>query len=515
MKKRRFITAILVAMCFVFGLGASEALAAKKDTLNFRLLFNASTTSPYTHFNDTDWWWQAGVYEPLVWLNDAKGAFEPRLAKEWSMSDDGLTYTFKLRDDVYFHNGEKMTASDCVFSYNLAKQAPTLATFTAPFSRVEAPDPTTFVVHLEKPYYPFLHHSSMIKIVSEKAVKEQGEAFGTKVALAGTGPYFMTEYNPAVRVGLKAFDKYYLGKSPIENVNYIVMIDDSSAVIAFENGELDMLQVPSTYWEEISNSKKYNTKLVPRHELYYMIVNMNSPEQKKILSNKYVRQAIGYCIDKESIVDVVKQGLAQPYNQFMNPAITAGGPEPGIVYEYDLDKARESLKKAGYPDGVNIGTFMSFSPTEYVKMAQIIQASCAEVGINFDIVQMEVAAGLTQMRSGKTNMAFCASTWLLDYDYISRYFHTKNKATTFVKFQESDLIDWKRLDSLFDLGVIQKDPAERKKTYAEAEQIIMDSATYFPIMMTTFGMAWNKDLQVDPEKWGAFFMFSPYGWSWK
>lgn len=516
MKKGSLLMAMAVFLLSALGLCfTGSAMAAQKDTLNMRLLFNASTVSPYTHFNDTDWWWQAGVYEPLVWLNDSNGNFEPLLAKEWNVSEDGLTYTFTLRDDVYFHNGEKMKASDCVFSYNLAKQAPTLASFTAPFDRVEAVNDTTFVVHLLKAYYPFLHHTSMIKIVSEKAVTEQGKAFGTKVAQAGTGPYAMVEYNPAVKISLKAFDGYYRGKAPIENVNYIVMIDDSSAVIAFENGELDMMQVPSTYWAEISANKKYTSTTIPRHELYYFILNMNSPEQKNILGNKYIRQAIGYCIDKESIVDVVKQGLAVPYTQFMNPKITAGGPEPTMVYEYNLEKAKDCLKKAGYPDGVNIGTLMSFTPSEYVKMAQIIQASCAEIGIIFDIKQMEVAAGLTEMRSGKTSMAFCASTWLLDYDYISRYFHTSNKATTFVKFNESDQIDWKKLDSLFEAGTNIMAPADRKKVYAEAENIIMDSGTYFPIMMTSFGMAWNKNLQVDTTRWGAFFMFSPYGWSWK
>ncbi|GHV34731.1 peptide ABC transporter substrate-binding protein [Synergistales bacterium] len=515
MKKCKcFLLAVILLSMLAFAF-APVADAAEKDTLNFRLMFNCSTVSPYLQFNDADWWWQAGVYEPLVWLNDTSGAFEPMIAKEWSVSEDGLTYTFKLRDDVYFHNGEKMKASDCVFSYNLAKQAPAMMTFTSPYDKVEALDDTTFVVHLSQLYYPFLHHSSMIRIVSEKAASEQGEAFGTKVALAGTGPYYMTDYNPAVQVSLKAFDKYYRGKAAIANLNYIVMTDDSSAMIAFEKGELSILQVPSTYWADVSKSDQYKSKIVPRHELYYFIVNMNSPEQKGILSNKLVRQAIGYCIDKESIVDVVKEGLAIPYDQFMNPTITAGGPDPTIKYEYNLDKARELLKQAGYPDGVNIGTLMSFTPAEYVKMAQIIQASCAEVGIKFDIEQMEVAAGLTEMRAGRTSMAFCASSWLMDYDYIGRYFHTRNDATAFVKYKDKALIDWKGIDDGFNKGTTVKDPAERKKIYSKVEEIIMDSATYFPIMMTSFGMAWQKDLDVDTSKWGAYFMFSPYYWSWK
>ncbi|MDR1110808.1 MAG: ABC transporter substrate-binding protein [Deltaproteobacteria bacterium] len=507
------LLALTLAICCLSS--APAAHAASKDSLNMRLLFNASTVSPYLHFNDSDWWWQAGVYEPLVWLNDSNGNFEPMIAKEWSISDDGLTYTFKLRDDVYFHNGEKLTADDVVFSYNLAKEAPTLRTFTKPYESVEAVDPLTVAVHLPEPYYPFLHHSSMIKIVSKKAVEEQGADFGTKVALAGTGPYHMVEYNPAVKVTVKAFDKYYRGKAPIENVNYIVMIDDSSAVIAFENGELDMIQVPSTYWKDIVDGGKFTTKIVPRHELYYMIINLNSPENDNILGNKLVRQAIGYSIDKEAIVDVVREGLAIPYSQFMNPEITAGGPDPTIEYGYDPEKAKALLAEAGYPDGVDVGTFMSFAPAEYVKMAQIIQASCDEVGIRFKIEQMEVAAGLTEMRAGNVSMAFCASTFLLDYDYIGRYFHTSNTATTFVKYEQTDKIDWKKIDGLFDQGTRIKDLAERKKAYSDAEREVMDSGTYFPIMMTSFGMAWNKDLEVDSSDWGAFFMFSPYGWAWK
>ncbi|MDR2442215.1 MAG: ABC transporter substrate-binding protein [Deltaproteobacteria bacterium] len=513
MLKNLFFLPLVVFCCLFFWPNLSEA--ASKDTLNFRLLFNASTVSPYTHFNDADWWWQAGVFEPLVWLNDTNGNFEPMIAKSWNVSEDGLTYTFNLRDDVYFHNGDKLTAQDVVYSYNKAKESPILRTFTAPFDKVEAVDDVTFVVHLPEPYYPFLHHSSMIKIISQKVATEQGDDFGTKVALAGTGPYYITDYEPAVKVSLKAFDKYYRGKAAILNLNYIVMVDDSSAVIAFRNGEIDMLQVPSTYWAEISASGDFQTKVVPRHELYYMIINLNSPENNNILGNKLIRQAIGYIIDKEAIIDVVREGLAAPYVQFMNPQITAGGPDPTLVYDYNPEKAKELLKEAGYPDGVDVGTFMSFTPAEYVKMAQIIQASAAEVGITFKIEQMEVAAGLTEMRSGNTSMAFCASTWLLDYDYISRYFHTKNKATTFVKYEQSDKIDWQKIDSSFDAGTKIKDAAQRKAVYAEAEREIMDSGTYFPIMMTTFGMAWNKDLVVDTSDWGAFFMFSPYRWHWK
>jgi ABC-type transport system substrate-binding protein len=84
-----------------------------------------------------------------------------------------------------------------------------------------------------------------------------------------------------------------------------------------------------------------------------------------------------------------------------------------------------------------------------------------------------------------------------------------------VKYKGSDLIDWKTIDSKFDEGTKAKDPTERKKIYSEAEKIVMESGTYFPIMMTSFGMAWQKDLSVDTSKWGAFFMFSPYDWAWK
>jgi peptide/nickel transport system substrate-binding protein len=511
--KMAILAAVLAVSCCL-ALGA-EASAAGKDTLNFRLLFNASTVSPYTHFNDADWWWQAGVYEPLVWLNDTNGAFEPLIAKEWSVSDDGLTYTFKLRDDVYFHNGEKLTADDVVFSFELAKKTPIIKTFTAPYDKVEAVDPLTVAVHLPEPYFPFLHHSSMIKIVSRKAVEEQGEAFGTKVALAGTGPWYMVEYDPAVKVSLRAFDKYYRGKAAIENLNYTVILDDSSAVMAFRNGELDILQVPAPNWADIKADPQFDTTVIPRHELYYLILNMNSPENGHVLGNKLVRQAIGHIIDKEAIVAVVREGLGLPFDQFMNPAITAGGPDPTIVYDYDPEKAKALLAEAGYPDGVDLGTFMSFTLAEYVKMAQIIQASAAEVGITFKIEQMEVASLLTEMRKGNFTMAFCASTWLLDYDYISRYFHSKNNATTFVKYELSDSIDWRKIDAKFDEGTKIQDPAQRRAVYAEAEREIMDSGTYFPIFMTSFGMAWNKDLTVDTSNWGGFFMFSPYGWSWK
>lgn len=509
---RRILSVFLTV---ILAIAMLPAQAEVKDTINQRLVFGASTASPYHHFSLVDLQWQIDVYEPLVWLDDSTGIYEPRIAESWEVSEDGLTYTFHLRDDVVFHNGEKLTAADCVFSYEFAKTAPQITMFTSVYDTVEALDDTTFVVHLDQVYYPFLHHSTMVRIVSQKAVEEQGEDFGTKTVLAGTGPYYIVDYNPAVKVELKAFKDYYRGAPVVENVNYVVITDASAAVIAFEKGEIDFLEVPASYYSELKDNDAYTSKDVQRHQLYYLCVNMNSLEADSVLNNKNVRKAIAYCVDKEGMVEVAREGLGTPANQIVMPQFTAGAPKETVVYDYDIEKAKECLVEAGYPEGVYVGTMLTQASDEIPKMAQVLQESCAQAGILFDIEQMEITAVFTAMRQGDYSMGFLASLMMLDYDYTSRFFHTKNDASAWVKYKDRDGIDWQRIDEVYDTAAATREEDARSELYTDGEGIVLDSATFLPLYFTKCGYVWQKDLVFDDSKLGPFFLFSTYEWTWK
>ena len=181
------------------------------------------------------------VYETPIKLAP-DGTHEPLLATSWDISPDGKDYTLHLRDDVYFHNGDKMTAEDVAFSLNGAAEIPIGRTLLINYDNAEVVDETTVVVHLTDPYAPFLNSlSSRYALVVNKALYDEIGVAGYDAAPVGTGPYKFIQRVAGDHLTLEANDKYWGEKPAITNITYKIMTDSNTQMLALENGEIDVL----------------------------------------------------------------------------------------------------------------------------------------------------------------------------------------------------------------------------------------------------------------------------------
>ncbi len=489
------------------GAGTDEAAAtteAKRDDLNLALWGIVSTLDPSASALTVDLDLFHQIYDALYFVDDYSVA-HPRLAESYTVSDDGTVYTFTIQKDAFFHNGDPVTADDVVFSFGLAMNSGVMSPYVGIVQTVEKVGDNDVAITITQPYTPFINNVCNIFIVSERAYTEAGETFGSTITGGGSGPYKLVSYDGNIGIELEAFDKYYRGEAAIKHVKYTIMSDASSGLIAFESGELDFCSVPTANWNEISNNDKYTSVLNPTSHISYMLLNPSSG----LLTNQDLRYAINYAIDRDAINLIAYEGLANPAYHMMHPDYIFGASDDTFKFTYDVEKAKEYLVKAGYPDGVDIGEVQYTTATYYPKIAQTIQSQLAAVGITCEIVGGQTSDLVTGWRAGEFNALISGFNAQLDYDYYTRY-TSPAISTSFLKYQLTDYdADW--VLEMYNKGASELDPEKRIAIYEELENFIAGTACYIPVFNKSLPYAWDKNLDVSINlNW-----YYIYDWSWK
>ena len=485
---------------------APAEAATARDTVNLAVTSALLSVDPHPRRDLQDMLTHGQVYEPLYYLNEKTLEFEPRIAEDYSVSDDGLTYTFKLRHGVKFHNGDELKASDVVFSLLRVKESAAWSAYTSNIADVVAVDDYTVDVKVNTVDATFMVCQAQLMIISEREATEQGEAFGTQVALAGTGPYYFTYVDADVEWKLQAFPDYYRGEAPIKYINYRPISDASAGLIAFEAGELDYYNAPVANWASLESNGDYKTEVVAGNHISYVAVN---PLASEALGNDLVRKAIAYCIDKESMNLAAFDGLAKEADYMENPEYNVGSAASDVTYNFDLEKAKALMVEAGYPDGFDAGTIMVIPGGYYEKMAQVLQANLQAIGIKAEIEGLQSNTITERGTKQDFDMMVYGYPSIGDFSNIAFKTHSRYVGSYFVKF-EGDKFDYKRIDSLLDEGKACLDSEKRLEIDAEANDAIMETATLLPCLHKALPYVWNADLNVVnmPNTYHV------YDWSW-
>lgn len=439
------------------------------------------------------------MYEGLYGMDEASNGYYKELAKDVSLSDDLKEYTITLLDGVKFQNGEDLKASDVVFTYERAMQNPRFNYVTNMIDTIVAEGDDTVKITLKEPFSAIDHTFFTIKIVSEKEVTDQGEKFGTIPNKAGTGPYYATEYEIASGLKLDAFEDYWRGAPNIKHIEYRVISDNAAAVIAFENGELDYFEdAPLSDWDSLVASAGDNNSLTAGNNILFLAVNYSSPTNNGVLANDKVREAIFYAINREDINYAVCDGLGEITDYYMPPQYVATSPKDGFrTYEYDAEKAKALLAEAGYPDGVSVGTILTYgaSTAEKAKMAQVVQANLAEVGIAAEVSVMEAASVTPRLYAQDYDICIYSDSGNYDYNNIRQQVHSESEGMYVVKYKDGPF-NWQRMEELCDLGVSTSDVEERLAYYTELWALVMDSQTIYPALNRPVPTVWAADLDI-------------------
>lgn len=364
------------------------------------------------------------IFETLVKYKDTSTEVEPGLAESWEISPDGLTYTFKLRQGVKFHDGTDFNADAVVFNFNrwMDKSNPLhnkegfeyyndmfggyKGDETHVIKSVEAVDPYTVKFTLNRPLAPFIQNLGMspFAIASPKALQEMGpEKFNEKPV--GTGPFKFVEWKRNDSITLEKNPDYWKKGFPkLDKVVFKVIPENSARLTALTSGEIDLMEGLNP--DDIQSVKENaELQLFERPAMNVGYVGFNV--EKKPLDNVKVREAIAYAINKPALIEAFYAGLATPAVNPMPPSIW--GHNNNIKdREYNLEKAKQLLAEAGYPNGFKIKFWAMPVPRPYmpegVKVAEAIQQDLKKIGIEAEIVTMEWATYLDKTKAGEQEM---------------------------------------------------------------------------------------------------------------
>lgn len=282
---------------------------------------------------------------------------EPDLAKDWDISDDGLTYTFHLKEGVKFHDGKEMTSADVKFSNKIAMDkdysGPRAGSFDM-IKKIKTPDDYTVVYKLKHKEAPFLqeapNYPALPKhLLKDVSIKDMEKAkFNTKEPI-GTGPYKFVEWKKGQHVKLEKFDDYFDGAPHIDTITVKIIQDANSIMAQFSAGDLDYIDVDAT---QIDTADKLvdqgKGKLNKTLGLNYDFIGYN--EQNDLFKSKKVRQALAHAIDRKSIIDGAVNGEAEIANQPGTPLQKWSFADDVPTFDFDPDKAKEMLADEGWKD---------------------------------------------------------------------------------------------------------------------------------------------------------------------
>ena len=432
------------------------------------------------------------LFETLLNFGEIDTTINPGLAKEWTVSDDGLTYTFQLQEGVKFHDGTDFNAEAVIKNINRWKAGTEedFYYFNSMFKAegediikdVTAEGDYTVIFTLSRTQAPFLKNLAMspFGIASPTAFEAAGEAFGDNPV--GTGPFKFVEWKRNYSITIEKNPDYWQAGLPkLDKVIFRSMPDNSARLNALTTGEIDLADGinPSDGAAIEGNSA---LQLIERPSMnigYLGLTNTRAP-----FDNKLVRQAVNYAINKQAIVDAFFEGRAQVAANPMPPSIS-GYNDAIQPYPYDPEKAKALLAEAGY-DGKEIELWAMPVPRPYMpdgaKVAEVIQKNLEDVGIPSKIVTFEWATYLDKAKDGEAD-AFMLG-WTGDNGDADNFIYTlldkDNIGSNNYAYYSND-----EVHDLLIKAQSETDENVRNDLYKKAQEIIHDDAPWVPLAHST------------------------------
>ncbi len=418
---------------------------------------------------------------------------QPAIARRWVVSGKGRIYTFDLRPEVRFHNGRVVTAEDFRYSFERLLHPDTRSErtwileklqgardFIAGKARgvtgVKVLGPHKLQLVLERPFAPFLALLAYpaASVVPREAVQRWGRQFSTHPM--GTGPFRFHEWRHDDRVVLHANPKYFQGAPYLNQIVFRVIPDEMTRFQEFKAGNLDHTDIPTGLFRVVQKDPSLGPMLASGPSLGINAIQFNL-ERPPFRGNRTLRRAFNYAVDKEAIAEVILEGRVRPARSVLPPGMFAHNPDLK-GYAYNKEKARQLLAEAGYEGGKGLPTLTLYYNTGLVnrKITEFIQGALLQMGITIELRELDWPAYLNLVDRGDAQ-AFRLG-WLADYpdpeNFLTVLFHSRNLGS---KGNLSRYVD-PRVDALLDRADTSLDPAERKRLYQAAEEIILEDAPW-------------------------------------
>lgn len=437
----------------------------------------------------SDWFVYPSLFNWLVRWKPGSGGdlLESDLADRWTVSPDGLTYTFFLRKGVQFHRGfGEMTADDAVFSFRRQMTDKKMSFYedVQQIERVEAAERYVVRMRLKAPNSAFL--STVIAyrpgiIVSKRAVEQLGEEFAKNPV--GTGPFVFQELKAGREVVVTAHDPYFRGRPQVKRITFAHIPDELVAATALIKGEFQVIWTRGNP-EAVNLLKQTQGIKIERSVVYDSVRHVAMNPQFKPTQDVRVRRALSYAINRQQIAAALP-ALELPTDLIRSTQLFGGSPDV-TRYSYNPERARRLLTEAGYPDGFRVRImFQTRSPEDI--LANIVQSSWRAIGIDASLDPAEPTAAFDRRNKGDFDVTVSSVGRPGDPDrYFSDLFLSTSKPPG-----GSNYFGYNAVDDLILDARREQDRSRRQGIYDKLNRKLMQDLPIVPLSVQVFVAAWR------------------------
>ncbi len=502
MFKSRKLYALLIAAALSFtllaGCGNSNAPGSGgREDLVIILPNDFTTLDPQKLPSTAEINFCANIFDTLVTM-DENLEVQPSLAESWEMSDDGLSYTFKLRQGVKFHNGTELKASDVAYTAKRFAAEEWMQFCSFMVDGAEALDDYTVKINLKYPYAAFLSSMTDMYVVSEQYMEEKGAAAAQEPM--GTGPYKFVKWDIAQQIVLEANENYF-GKAPhIKTLTFTIIPDANTAFVALETGTADLsFNISAVDFEQAASNQKLATDKCIGNSCYF--INFNTEKL-----SKEVRQALCYAIDKEAVNVLVNEGTGVVADLCLVEG-QEGYTTDIETYAYDTEKAKQVLADAGVAPGSLSLDFFYGESAANSKLGQALQSMFNEIGVELELRPVETGTWWQLFGDGDYTVSrggYPMETANTDIPYFDM-FH-KDGTFNVSRINDPEINAW------LEEARTEQDAGKRTELYVKAAQKIAGEAYCYPVYFSSSTIVYNAQLKGVKAISDQKYLYSEFSW---
>ena len=501
---------------------AAEVKGVDVDTTGYLVAaLNADIQTADVQKTSKDYEVPFNIFDRLVDVEvdaDGNSKIVPSLAESWDISDDGLEYTFHLRQGVKFHNGNDFTAEDVAYTFHrlltveggvntefidqIKGADELLAGETDTLEGVEVVDDYTIKVTLKEPFAGFLASISSpgVSIYDSEATEAAGDQFGMDPAVTvGTGPFEFASWSFNNQLVLTRNEDYWKGASELPGVVIKIIPDTETQSMMFESGELDILDLDYAADSVDRFTETYPDQIVqgPRVGIVYFTMNFN----KEPFQDVRVRKAVQRSIDRQAILDALYGGRGQVEQGIFPHGLIGFNPDQEEI-KYDPEAAKALLAEAGYADGFDMEIAADSSASDTMTMAlEIVSDQLAEVGINAEIKNYDESTWLETRKSGE--LGSFMSTWSADYNDPDNFIYTFFGNEEKTKIRSINYPDTEVMERVAKARTIVNEDERLAEYKALEEKIVHEDAAWVPMFSRLHLFAVSKRVQGFAPMWSG------------
>ena len=501
---------------------AAEVKGVDVDTTGYLVAaLNADIQTADVQKTSKDYEVPFNIFDRLVDVEvdaDGNSKIVPSLAENWDISDDGLEYTFHLRQGVKFHNGNDFTAEDVAYTFHrmltveggvntefidqIKGANELLAGETDTLEGVEVVDDYTIKVTLKEPFAGFLASISSpgVSIYDSEATEAAGDQFGMDPAVTvGTGPFEFSSWSFNNQLVLTRNEDYWKGASKLPGVVIKIIPDTETQSMMFESGELDILDLDYAADSVDRFTETYPDQIVqgPRVGIVYFTMNFN----KEPFQDVRVRKAVQMSIDRQAILDALYGGRGQVEQGIFPHGLIGFNPDQEEI-KYDPEAAKALLAEAGYADGFDMEIAADSSASDTMTMAlEIVSDQLAEVGIRAEIKNYDESTWLETRKSGE--LGSFMSTWSADYNDPDNFIYTFFGNEEKTKIRSINYPDTEVMNRVAKARIIVNEDERLAEYKALEEKIVHEDAAWVPMFSRLHLFAVSKRVEGFAPLWSG------------